>query len=251
MEETPKVADTQTSDTSTQPSTENKIDTECSGTCCAKSRRWCSLKRDHKIALIVLVILLVVAGANRYKGTFIAATVNGEAITRWEVIRELEKQSGRDALDALVTNKVIHDAATAQGIKITGEDLDQEITTIRERVEKQGKTTLEEVMQEQGVTMQSLQDQITSQKELEALLGEKIAVSDEEVTKYISDNKIPTAESMTEEDFRKAIQDQLKSQKLGQEASLWIETAKAKATITYLAPYSLSLNTPAGTDTEK
>lgn len=224
--------------------TESRNESECLGKCCSKPNRWCSMKRDHKIAIGVLVLLLLVAGANHYKGFFVAATVNGEAITRLEVIRDLEKQSGSRVLETLVTNKIIHNAAITQNFHLAAADFDAEIANIRQDIEGQG-LSLENALLEQGMSMEDLRKQITPQLELEKILGDKIAVTDEEVAKYISDNKIPSSKDMTEEELRQAIKKQLKSQKLGREASVWIEAEKAKASIQYLAPYSLSLNTPA------
>lgn len=233
-----------------KPDTEKLLEKEssCQESCCNKNRKcWYKLKRDHKIALFVLVILLGIAAANHYKGLFVAATVDGKFITRLQVIRDLEARSGREALESLVTTQVIHDAALRQSIVISEAALDEEIAKIRTRIEKQG-TSLEQVLTDEGLSLQSLREQISSQKELEALLGEKIAITDEEVTQYLAENKYPAPTEMSEEEFKTAIRDQLKSQKLGQEASTWIEAAKAKASIQYLAPYSLSLNTPAAVD---
>jgi len=200
------------------------------------------LKRDYTIALVVLLVLLAIAGLNYFKGMFIAATVNGDTITRLEVIRDLEARSGREALDSLVTTKVIHDAAVAQNIVVSQDTLNQEIEKIRVRIEKQG-SKLEEILASQGLSMEALLEQLTSQKELEGLLAEKINVTSDEVTQYITDNKIPTPKDMSKEEFEAAIQDQLKSQKLNQEASTWIESAKKAASIQYFAPYALPLGT--------
>ena len=61
-----------------------------------------------KTAIIIAVIIILAALVYYYKGLFIAATINGSPITRLAVIKELEKASGKQALDSLITKKLIN-----------------------------------------------------------------------------------------------------------------------------------------------
>src|SRR4051812_42694523 len=69
--------------------------------------------RALRIIAGAVVLLLVLYFA---KGLFIAAVVNGMPISRFEVIHQLEKSNGKAALDALVTRKLIADAAKKAGV---------------------------------------------------------------------------------------------------------------------------------------
>src|SRR3990167_8103091 len=62
-----------------------------------------------KAAIVIGVIIVVGALAYRYKGLLVAATVNGSPISRFSVIEELEKKSGKATLDALIIQKLIAD----------------------------------------------------------------------------------------------------------------------------------------------
>jgi preprotein translocase subunit SecF len=51
--------------------------------------------KNTKMAIIVAALLIIVALGFYFRGSFIAATVNGSPISRFDVIREAEKQSGK------------------------------------------------------------------------------------------------------------------------------------------------------------
>ena len=58
------------------------------------------------IAIVVAVILILVA-LFFAKGIFVVATVNGSPISRLSLIQELEKQGGKQALEAIIDKKLI------------------------------------------------------------------------------------------------------------------------------------------------
>ena len=61
----------------------------------------------EKYIVLFIIILAVALVAFRYRRLLIAATVNGEAITRISVIKELERQGGSQALEALVAEALV------------------------------------------------------------------------------------------------------------------------------------------------
>ncbi len=70
--------------------------------------RVASLDRTTKSFIVVFgVFAVLLVLFNAFKGQFIAATVNGSSISRWSLIQELEKQSGKSTLDTMITKKLI------------------------------------------------------------------------------------------------------------------------------------------------
>jgi len=53
-----------------------------------------------KVFITIIIVILLIA-AFQLKGLFIAAMVNGEPISRLTIIKELEKQGGKQALSSL------------------------------------------------------------------------------------------------------------------------------------------------------
>lgn len=211
--------------------------------------------RKLKLKMIIIGVIIIVLGVLAYmgRGLLVAATVNGSPISRLEVIKMLEKEAGKGLLDSLITEKLIQNEALAKNIVISDEDINTEIDKIKAQVSSQG-DTFESALESQGMTVDILKKQIKLQKEIEALLADKISVSDEEVTKYLSANKtseiagvlgeketasdIETPKSIEQDALMsEQIKAQLTNQKLSAEAPAYIEELKAKAKIKYFIKY--------------
>jgi len=190
---------------------------------------------NKKIVIPAIAIGLVLVALFYFKGTFVAATVNGSPISRLSVVSQLEKEGGKNVLDSLITEKLIESEVKKRGIVITDDEVDQEIKNIEISIAGQG-GTLEAALQEQGMTMESLKKRIGTQKAVEKLLEDKIQVTDEEVSAYITESKITLPEG-SEIEARKQISDQLRNQKLNQEASQWINEIRTEAKIKYYVEY--------------
>lgn len=192
-------------------------------------------KISKKTMIIVVAVIVVIALAFYFKGSFIAATVNGSMISKSSLIKQLEKQAGKLALDNLVIEKLIDQEAKKLNINIKSEDVDAQIKLIEDQLKTQN-TTLELALKAQGLTRNDLKKQITTQKKLELLLADKITVSDEEVAKFISDNNA-TAPAGQEAQFMAEARLQVSQQKLNAAAQTWIAEAKTKAKINYYVSY--------------
>jgi foldase protein PrsA len=189
---------------------------------------------DSKKTMAVLIVLLLIGIVFYFKDYFLAATIDGKTISRFSVIERLEKQSGKQALDSMITEQLIENEAQQQGLAVTDEEVAAEIKTIEASVTAQG-STLEEALAGQGLAMEDFKKSLKLQKALEKLLGDKIKVTEEEINKSLGDKAgIPAGK---EEEIRGQITEQLKSQKLNQEASKYIEELRAKAKIKYFMQY--------------
>lgn len=189
---------------------------------------------DSKKTMAVLIVLLLIGVVFYFKDYFVAATIDGKTISRFSVIERLEKQSGKQTLDSMITERLIENEAQKQGLAVTDEEVAAEIKTIEASVAAQG-STLEEALAGQGLAMEDFKKSIKLQKALEKLLGDKIQVTEEEITKSLGDQSGIRAGK--EGEIREQITQQLKSQKLNQEASKYIEELRAKAKIKYFMQY--------------
>ena len=188
-----------------------------------------------KTAIIIAVIIILAALVYYYKGLFIAATINGSPITRLAVIKELEKASGKQALDSLITKKLINNEAIKKGISITSEEVDAEIKTIEDQIKAQGQT-LEQALATKNMKLEDLKQQILTRKTLEKILADKLQVTEDEITKFITDNNVAIPQGQ-EEAYRTQIIAQLKQQKLNTEAETLITSLRLGATIKYFTNY--------------
>lgn len=192
-------------------------------------------KKSLLIAAVIIALSALGALIFYYKSLFIAATVNGSPIYRLSVISELELVSGKKTLESLITKKLIDGEAAAKGIAITPAEVDAEIKKIENQVIAQG-GTLEQALAEQGVSLKYLRRQAAVQKELEALLADRIQVSDEEIKKFMADNKI-TVPAGKEAEYKEQIIGQLKQQKMSASAPALIDSLRTKSRINYFLNY--------------
>ncbi len=188
-------------------------------------------RRTVKIVAAVLVSFVVIGILFYFKSLLIAATVDGSPITRLSLINRLEKQSGKSTLDSLITEKLIENEAAKKGIVVSDDEVNQEIKNIEANIVAQG-GTFKDALAQKGLTEEVLRSQIKIQKKVEKLLANKIQVTEEEINKFISDSKISVPKEKSAE-IKKQAEDQLRNQKLGQEAQQWITMLKAQAKITY------------------
>lgn len=192
--------------------------------------------QEYKRGVGIFALLVIITGALfYYKGLFVAASVDGALISRFSVIGELEKQSGKQALDTIIVETLIKREAAARDISVSEDEITEEIKNIETRVASQG-GTLSEALAMQGMTEDALRAQIRTQKQIEKMLADKIVVSDEEVQKYITENKIAPPKDK-EQEARESIKEQLKNDKLNKEVRAFITSLKEKAKIKYYVNY--------------
>lgn len=180
---------------------------------------------------LLLAIILVFAVIN-FKHLFIAATVNGKLITRFALDRELEKASGKDTLEGLITKSLILQEAKALNVSPTETEITKKVDEIRTQLEPQG-TTLEEALLAQGRDLNDLEEQLVVQVIVEKILGKDVQITDEQVETYFEENASFFPEEATLESEAPAIKEQLFQQLLGQKFQPWLEDLKAEANLKY------------------
>jgi len=200
----------------------------------AKSGFPVRLKKSYLLWGIGVIVLILILYLSR--SLLIAATVNGQPISRIAVIRELERQGGKQALNAIVTKNLILQEAKKQGVTVSQEDIDKELKRIEENIKRQGQT-LDQALMLQGMTKENLVDQIRLQKMIEKIVGKDIKVADKEVDDYIAKNQ----ESLPQDQERKVlgaqVKDQLRQQKLNEKVNAWIESLRKNAKISSFVFY--------------
>ena len=91
--------------------------------------------KKYKILVIgAFVLFLIVFFA---KGFFLAALVNGTPITRYSIIKDLEKQAGKQVLDSLITRELIFQESRKKGIEIKQSEVNTKVKKIEEDTSKQ------------------------------------------------------------------------------------------------------------------
>lgn len=197
-----------------------------------------SLKKyaTKRNGIILLALILLGVGIYFFKSLFIAATVNGQPISRLQVVQELEKQSGKQTLESLVTKNLILQEMEKKNITVSNEEVASEIKKIEDALKQQGRT-LSDALSQQGLTRPELEEQLKIQKMIEKLFSKDAVVSDKEVEAYIEENKDALPADQEESVLKTTIKEQLKQQKLTTKFQTWLEGLQKQAKIEYYVNY--------------
>jgi foldase protein PrsA len=189
----------------------------------------------NKMLVTALVVVLFLGLLYFVKSLFIVALVNGMPVTRIAVIEQLEKAQGKAALESLVTKTLVQQEANKKGVKVSKEDIDKELVSIENSLKAQNQD-LDTVLEAQGMTRAQLLEQIKYQKTVEKLLGDKVNVTDDEVTAYIANNKESMPTESTDQ-VKDIVKQQLEQQKLSTEYQKLVTDLKSNSKVTYFINY--------------
>ncbi|HSX49088.1 MAG TPA: SurA N-terminal domain-containing protein [Candidatus Saccharimonadales bacterium] len=193
-----------------------------------------SIKKSKLFWIPVAVILALIIF--RFKGLLVAATVNGEPISRISLVQQLEKQGGKTVLDNLVTNALILQEAKKQKVTVTPQEITDQIAKISDNLKKQGQD-LDQALAAQGMTKSDLNDQVKLQILVQKLAGQGIEVSDKEAEDYFNQNKTTYPKNTKFASVKDQIVSDLKSQKLNEKINKWLSDLKTNAKISYFVNY--------------
>ena len=197
-----------------------------------------SLKTKHNRTALVVIALIFLGLFSLFvlKQFIIAATVNGQPISRLEVISALEKQGGKQTLDNMITKTLILQEGKKRNIEVSQDEIEAEIQKINETLKEQ-QTTLEAALELQGMTRKELDEDIRLQLLVQKLVDSQVTVGDEEVTEYVTENEELFPDSTSEEEKISQAREQLKAQKVQLETQTLIENLQKNSKTIYFVTY--------------
>lgn len=178
------------------------------------------------------IVIVVIVAAVFFKSLFVVAIVNGQPISRVELIHELERLAGKQALNSIVTRVLIEQEATKQNITVTNKEVTDAVTKLSNDLKKQGQD-INKLLVAQGMTMSSLTEQLRVQKLVEKIFAKNLKVTDKEIADYMEKNKAQLPENQDLATLKESVAQQVKQQKLSDLFQAWLQTAQKDAKITY------------------
>lgn len=170
--------------------------------------------------------LLVVAGlvllgwlTSKY---LVVAWVDGQPVTRIELMGELEKRYGKDTREQLVIQKLIANEAKNRGTNVSEEDINTEIKRIEQ--EQGGADKLKEVLQMQGISQPEFRNLVRLQLLRQKMFGVNVSVADKEVDQYIEQNKAQLPEEI-DNALKLRIKEEIKQKKVATDYNTWLQEA--------------------------
>jgi len=165
----------------------------------------------------------------------IVATVNGQPVTRIQLINQLEKKDGKTVLQSIVTEQLILQEAKKRNVSVSEGDVKAEIANIEKSISAQGQN-IDTLLAQQGMTRADLNDQVKIQLLLKKMVGSDVKITDKEVDDYIEQNKEAMPAEITPA-IRDQVKQQLEQQKLNEKIQAFVANLQSKAKIDYLRKY--------------
>ncbi len=187
---------------------------------------------------LILAGVIVVAAVVVYfgKSLLIAATVNGQPVSRISIIKDLEKQSGKAALDAIVTRMLVMQEAKKKNVDATSKEIDAEIAKIKKQFADQGQN-LDALLATQGLTQEKFKEEVKIQLLVTKILGDQAKVTDKEFNEFMSKNADLIKDEKDQATAKANLRAQMEQQKLAQKYQEWITNIKKNAKISTFVNY--------------
>lgn len=144
------------------------------------------------IAAVILVIVLVVVlfKSPQLFGTAqdkVVARINGEVITKDELYDVLVAQGGAEALDSLISNKIIDLELKKKGFEVTDADVDAELQKMI--AQYGGQESFDQALASYGYTNSDIKKNIKMNLSATKLVGTDVVVTEEDMKAYFDQNK--------------------------------------------------------------
>ncbi len=195
-----------------------------------------AVKVRKSYLLTALAIVILGAFLYYFRSIFVAAVVNGQPISRIAIVRETEKQSGKQALNTLIRNTLIEQEARKQNVTVSDKEVDDEMKKVESTLSKQGQK-LDQVLSLQGMSRNDLRKLIRLDKLVGKMVGKDVKVSDKDVNDYIEKNKDTLPKDQSEDQIKKSVRERLRQQQLNQKVQSWLSNLQNKAKILYFVQY--------------
>lgn len=146
--------------------------------------------QSYKMLLVVVVCAVIITAigwgmSNSDKDT--VASVNGEKITKEELYNLLVEQGGEQALEALITEKVIKLESKKQNVQVSDVDIQTEIDKYYEYYG--GKESFEQAVTASGISLADMREDVAITLQLKKLLEPRITINEDELKTYFTENK--------------------------------------------------------------
>lgn len=188
-------------------------------------------QRIIKIASFITGGLLLIAAliyfVVRDPSFLVVAKVNNSYITRSELNTLLVKNFGDQVLEELIYKKMAEAEFKKNGVNVSDSDVEEKVAEIEQNL---GGMSLEEALASSGMTMEDLNESIIFQLSIEKLLGDRVAVTEEEISDFILTYEIQL-EGMSDEEKSNYAREQLEGQNLQIEMADWLEEIKQNSNI--------------------
>ncbi|MBI2022835.1 SurA N-terminal domain-containing protein [Candidatus Daviesbacteria bacterium] len=167
-------------------------------------------------------ILVIVTLASKYLAV---GWVDNTPITRFEYYKSLEQKYGKEVKEQLIVDKLVKSEAQKKGVNVTEQEINGEIKKIEK--EQGGTAQLNQILEIQGISQEEFKNLVRLQLLKQKMFGKDIKVTDEEINKYLEENKqsFTPEESTDTAKLKDQIKEQFRQQKINTNFNNWLKDA--------------------------
>lgn len=180
--------------------------------------------------LMIAVLVILLAGGLLYitRSWYLAATINGKPVFRWDLNRVMTARFGQQTLEGMISEALIEEEAAKLGVQVSATDVSAKEDNIVKNLG--GGVKLEDLLKFQGITKEDFDHQVRLQLLVQKILGRDIVITDSDADMFIasSSGKLTATEpGALREEAKQAILDT----KIGEKVQEWFTALKEKAQI--------------------
>ncbi|MGQ5711266.1 foldase protein PrsA [Desulforudis sp. DRI-14] len=137
---------------------------------------------------VFAVLVLALAGAWWNGRGEVLARVNGEKLTKEQLYQEMYKLVGRETQEDLVDRMLIMQEAEEKGIKVTPEEIQAELKSMKDTWGIASDEELDRMLALQGSSLEKVKEQIAMWHTVRKLIAPTVTVTDDEARQYFTDH---------------------------------------------------------------
>lgn len=183
-----------------------------------------------KLLLVAILGTVVFLLAQKYRGQFLAGTINNIPVTRYELNQKMAEKYGKQTFDEVVSERLLSRELKKNNIVVS----DQEVTDEMAKIIKDygSQEAFDNALTQYGLTPDKAKDSIKQSLSLKKLIEKnyKIEITDTAVKKYFDDNKTLFT-SKKFEDVTQNIKDTLYQQEVYSKTQEWFTGIRKNAKV--------------------
>lgn len=147
-------------------------------------------KTSRKIVIFLIIaasFLTLISGCSSKSSREVVARVNGEEISKDELYDVMVKSIGEDALNYLISQKIIDLEAKKQNIVVTNEDINKELEKVYAYYG--GEEAFKQSLQMSGYSFEEYKKSLSMNIKTKKLLQPRISITEDEMKAYFEENK--------------------------------------------------------------
>lgn len=155
--------------------------------------------KGNKYIILTIIMALVLGVTGCTSGDKeIVAKVNDQAITKDELYDVMVEQYGAQAVEYLISEKIIKSEIEKENVKVDDAEVEAEVNKVKEYYGSE--EAFNQAMGEYGFNIEDIKNDIIMNMQIKKLVESKVTITDEEIGNYFKENK----ETLNQEEQVKA-----------------------------------------------